>query len=427
MTDLRLVVIVLVTLVVVVRVRARRNHPPRSSSSLRARSGVGLVAAREIRERVRSRAFKIGTVFILLVVGAAIAIPALTKSHPSPERVAVVGRPTSALKVALTRASHLSGESYRVVTEPNVSAARDDLRHHHVDVVVSVTMLTVRSPLDTSTGAGVFVATVASELGTARAMALAHLTAAQAAALAHAHPVTVTALTTKKSHGRTTNPVSLIGDILVFTMLSQYNTWTLFGVMEEKSSRVIEVLMAAVRPLQLLAGKVLGIGAVALAQAGLIVAFSLVLSHVVGSNLTQGGSWRNVLMIFLWLVAGYGFYSWVYAAAGSMAERQDQVQSLAVPLSVPMLVGYVVALIESAAGSPTLLLKVLAYLPPTAPFAMPVLYGMRGANAWEVALSLLISLLATIGVARFAGGVYRRAILRTGGRVRWRDVLGRDG
>ena len=120
-------------------------------------------------------------------------------------------------------------------------------------------------------------------------MALAHLTAAQAAALAHAHPVTVTALTTKKSHGRTTNPVSLIGDILVFTMLSQYNTWTLFGVMEEKSSRVIEVLMAAVRPLQLLAGKVLGIGLVALGQAALIVGFSLVVAAATGGGVGTSG------------------------------------------------------------------------------------------------------------------------------------------
>ena len=59
----------------------------------------------------------------------------------------------------------------------------------------------------------------------------------------------------------------MIGLVLVFVMLTQYLTWTLIGVMEEKSSRVVEVLLAAVRPVQLLAGKVLGIGLVALAQA----------------------------------------------------------------------------------------------------------------------------------------------------------------
>ena len=66
--------------------------------------------------------------------------------------------------------------------------------------------------------------------------------------------------------------------ILIFVMLTQYNTWILIGVMEEKSSRVIEVLLAAVRPIQLLTGKVLGIGLVAFAQASLIVAFALVLA-----------------------------------------------------------------------------------------------------------------------------------------------------
>jgi hypothetical protein len=79
-------------------------------------------------------------------------------------------------------------------------------------------------------------------------------------------------------------------------MLTQYNAWTLTGVLEEKSSRVVEVLLAAIRPAQLLAGKVLG----------------------------------------------YAFYSWVYAAAGAIGERQDQVQSLVFPLNLPVIFGYVI-------------------------------------------------------------------------------------
>jgi len=127
----------------------------------------------------------------------------------------------------------------------------------------------------------------------------------------------------------------------------------------------------------------------------------------------------------VWLVLGYAFYSRVYAAAGSMVERQDQVQSLVLRLSLPMLFGYIMALTGARSGSPSALLKVLAYLPPTAPFAMPVVFGFKDVTWWEFLASAIISLLCTIGVARVTATVYRRAILRTGARVRLREVFTR--
>jgi len=206
-------------------------------------------------------------------------------------------------------------------------------------------------------------------------------------------------------------------------MLSQYNTWILMGVMEEKSSRVIEVLLSSVRPIQLLTGKVLGIGIVALAQASLIVAFALALSKAVGSSLLHGSAPLVVVSTLVWLVLGYSFYCWVYAAAGSMIERQDQVQSLVLPLSLPMIFGYIMALTGASSGSPSLLLKVLAFLPPTAPFTMPVLVGFGAVTWWAFLVSAAISVLCTVGIARLAATVYRRAILRTGSRVRLREVF----
>jgi ABC-2 type transport system permease protein len=197
------------------------------------------------------------------------------------------------------------------------------------------------------------------------------------------------------------------------------------GVMEEKSSRVIEVLLSAVRPIQLLTGKVLGIGLAALSQATLVVAFALVLSKAVGSTLVHGTAPLVIASTFIWLVLGYVFYCWVYAAAGSMVERQDQIQSLVLPLSLPMIFGYIMALTGATSGAPSALLKVLAYLPPTAPFAMPVLVGFKAVTWWEFLGSAIISVICTVGIARLAATIYRRAILRTGGRVRFREVLAR--
>src|ERR1019366_3548970 len=269
-----------------------------------------------------------------------------------------------------------------------------------------------------------FVRSVAGDLGVAEAVDAAHLSPVQAAALGAASLVPVQSVMTATVKG-STRTTSVIGLILVFVMLSQYNTWILIGVMEEKSSRVIEVLLAAVRPIQLLTGKVLGIGLVAFAQATTIVAFALLLAEGVGSDLLHGTAPTVLASTLLWLVLGYAFYCWVYAAAGSMAERQDQVQSLAFPLSLPIVFGYIMALTAAGSGSASAFFKVLAYLPPTAPFAMPVLVGLGAVTWWQFLLSVAISIVCTIGVARLAASVYRRAILRTGGRVKLREVITR--
>ena len=144
----------------------------------------------------------------------------------------------------------------------------------------------------------------------------------------------------------------MIGLVLLFFMLTQYNTWILIGVMQEKSSRVVEVLLATVRPIQLLGGKVLGIGLVALGQATLIVGFALIVGAAVGSDLLHGTAPLVLACQLLWLVLGYAFYCWVYAAAGSTAERQDQVQTLALPLSIPILLGYIFSITVASSGQP---------------------------------------------------------------------------
>ena len=153
------------------------------------------------------------------------------------------------------------------------------------------------------------------------------------------------------------------------------------------------------------------------------MAFALVLAKVVSANLVHGAAPLVVAATLVWLVLGYAFYSWVYAAAGSLAERQDQVQSLALLLSAPLIFGYIVSLIGVSSGSASLLVKVLAYLPPTAPFAMPALVGFGEATWWQFLLSVLVSVVSTVFVTRVAARVYRTAVLRTGRRVRLRDLV----
>jgi ABC-2 type transport system permease protein len=405
--------------------RAKRRSGTRRQSNLRFSpfSGdVALVAAREMRARYHGRIFQVGTVLILLVVAGAIVIPTLNKGKVQSQEVGVVGSLPGYLHGVFTSYARDNGINVGFVTENSLSAAKSALRSGKIDLaIVNASELLVDKALSDSSNAG--VPQLATDLGDAVAVANDHLSAAQTSELLGAKALPITSL---HPGGANKNiGTSVIGLILIFVMLSQYNTWILIGVMEEKSSRVIEVLLAAVRPIQLLAGKVLGIGLVALSQATAIVAFALILAKAVGSNLLRGTAPLVLMSTLVWLVLGYAFYCWVYAAAGSMAERQDQVQSLAFPLSIPTIFGYVMGLTVAGTGNVSTFFRVLAYFPPTAPFAMPVLVGLKQATWWEFSASAAISIVCTVFMARLAAGVYRRAILRTGGRVKIREVVGR--
>ena len=412
------------------RQRRRRRRSPREERTRFASgpfaSDISLVAAREVRERVRGRIFRAGTLLILAVVAAAIVIPVLDRgtSHPH-ETVGVVGALSAPLRATVVSAGTSVGVTVRLVPEANAGAARDELRSGRIALaIIDGRNLVVKkgiSAADVSTKAAL-VRAVSTSLGVAEAFEAAGLSPVQSSRLEHARALPVTGIEPGTAKG-TTQTTSIVGLVLVFLMLTQYNTWTLIGVMEEKSSRVVEVLLATVRPVQLLTGKVLGIGLVAFAQAALIVAFALGLAKAVGSDLLHGAAPLVVVSTLVWLVLGYAFYCWVYAAAGSMTERQDQVQSLAFPLSLPIIFGYVTAIAVASSQSPSTLSKVLAYLPPTAPFAMPVLVGLRAVTWWEFAASAAVSIVGTIGVAKLAASIYRRAILHTGRRVRIRDLF----
>lgn len=411
------------------RARRDRTAPGKPSWSDPFSSDVALVAAREMRERFRGRIFRVGTLFILAVVAAAIVIPTLNKEKSQPQRVGLVGTFSAQLRESVVSTAKSVGVTVDFVLETGAQQARSDLRSGRVSLaILDGRELVVNQPIrpTDSSAAAQIVFALAVNLGELEALQAAHLTPAQARELANARALPVKSLQPGTTRG-TTNTTSLIGIILIFVMLSQYNTWILVGVMEEKSSRVIEVLLAAVRPIRLLTGKVLGIGLVALAQASVIVIFALLLAKSVGSDLLHGTAPMVLLSTLVWLILGYAFYCWVYAAGGSLVERQDQVQSLALPLSLPIIFGYVMALTAAASGNASPFFKVLGYLPPTAPFAMPVLVGLGEVAWWQFFISAAISVVCTVGVARLAAVIYRRAILRTGGRVKLRALLTRAG
>ena len=409
---------------------SKRSGTSRSADIGTRFGPVGMIAIREITERVRSRFFRVGTLIVLIAVAAAIIIPTLNKSSsaPTPQTIGVVGNLSPDLEHLLVAAGTANKDKVRFVNEKSLAETKSALRAGTLAFAIvdgSEVLLWEPASLASSPADPVLVNDVADYLGVAKAYQKAGLTPAQAAALDNTKSAPVRTL--QLGSGRSSHAAPVIGIVLLFVMLSQYCTWILIGVMQEKASRVVEVLLATVRPIQLLGGKVLGIGLVALGQAGLVVAFALLLADGVGSNFLKGDEPVALAAELCWLVLGYAFYCWLYAAAGSTAERQDQVQTLALPLSIPILIGYIYSLTVASTGNPNTLFKVFAYLPPTAPFCMSVLVGLGQATWWEFVASVLISIAGTAGMAVLAARIYRRAVLRTGGRVRIRELLARSG
>jgi ABC-2 type transport system permease protein len=190
---------------------------------------------------------------------------------------------------------------------------------------------------------------------------------------------------------------------------------------EEKSSRVVEVLLSRLRPTELLAGKILGIGLVGLAQFGLVVVAALVALTLSDNTLLPATASGTLGWIAFWFVLGYGFYATLYAAAGSLVSRQEETQSIALPMTAVLFVAYVLAFV--ATESPESAVAVLGSLfPPTAPMVMIVRIAHGGVPPWQIVASVTLSLATIYGLVRLAGRIYAGGALRFGGRVSWRDA-----
>ena len=410
--------------------RSKSTRPQRGERGpTRTLTAVLEIARREITERLRGKVFRIGTLVTLLAIALAILVPKIGGSTGTPiQTVGVVGQAPPTLKLAVAIAAAASHDRATIVGEPSLVRAKRDLQNGRIALAISgsrtiiakTTLGSRSSNLDST-----FASTLAAYLGEVAAGRGVGIAPTQVARIGLAKPLPIQAL--ERSPTPSTTAATTIGIVFIFVFLSQYCTWILMGVMQEKSSRVVEVLLATVRPLQLLGGKILGIGLVALGQATVIVLFALGVERAAGSDLLSGAQAMFLLAALLWIVLGYAFYCWLFAAAGSMASRQDQVQTLVLPLSIPMIIGYIFSITVAVSGHVNLLFKIAAYVPFTAPFTMPVLVALDQVAWWQLLVSAVISLASTVLAAYGAASIYRRAVLRTGERVRIRQLVGDAG
>jgi len=246
----------------------------------------------------------------------------------------------------------------------------------------------------------------------------------------------------EKSDSDTAEGIGYVAGLLMYFILLVYGSQVMMGVMEEKTNRIAEVIVSSVRPFQMMLGKIIGIGAVALTQFLLWIAFILVAYNVAKEAGTQMGAAEmvgnmqrlftqvNVPLILgcfgFYFLAGFFFYASLYGAVGS-AVNEDirEAQSLSFPIT--MLVILSIAMMTATIANPSGPIAVWgSFLPFSSPIVMMarIPYGVPGTVPWwQLIVSMLILILSFIAMVWLAGKIYRTGILLYGKKVTWGEML----
>ncbi len=343
-----------------------------------------LVAVRELRERSRSRAFRASLVVMIVVVVGVVTLPALLESGGGTRDIGLTGTVPDQLPRTIEEQSDAVGITARIHRYDSVAAGQAAVRDGDVDVlVVDAQRLEWRRQADEQVQAVV--------TGSIQLVAVGDRAAAAGISpdtlLALVAPVPVDNVELGSVAGRSPDDetAAFIMSVLLFIAISTYGSLVLAGVVEEKSSRVVEVLLARIPARTLLAGKVAGIGLLGLGQVMVTALVALVAVRVVDSVDVPAARGAVIAWVVVWFVLGYALYAMVFGALGSLASRAEDAQSVAGPVTVVLIAAYFISI--AAIGSPdTIWATVVSFFPATAPFAMPTshrdgsdrLVGARG-------------------------------------------------
>jgi len=379
-----------------------------------------LIAARDFWVRLRERSFLISTLLNVGVISVLVLARASGGFSGAPSfDLGTVGG-TDVVAVA-DGAVSLGGTdiTVRVHPYPDRAAADAALMDGSIDAVVTGTQLYGLQSVDTRLQA--LVQTSAHQAAVDAVLAKHHVPEAQREAASQTDPLALGALQPAPPDQQDNAAVAFIGVLLLYGQLFGYGLWVATGVIEEKASRIVEMLLSAVRPRQLLAGKIIGIGVLGLAQLITIAGFAICLALVTGTHLVHASAIWAALLVIGWFILGYAFYASLFAAAGSLVSRMEELQNVIVPINLTILVSFIIS-IGSLQDPNSTLAVVASILPVSAALAMPVRIVLGAATGWQIALSLTLLIGSAIALVPIGARLYAGAVLRTGSRVKLRDA-----
>jgi ABC-2 type transport system permease protein len=351
---------------------------------------VWLVASREILARLRSKAFLVSTGILLLAAVGSVVVGGITSANASLPRVAVVGDASSVVE---------QSQALTAVPVADVAAAEELVRDGTVDAAV-VPAEAGESPL------GVTVIALDSPPGD----------------VVNALSVGPGLILLEPS-GQNPLLVYLVAlgfGLVFFLSAITFGATIAQSVVEEKQTRVVEILMSTISVRALLAGKVLGNTIMAFGQIIAIAALVSLGMAVTGQHSILGDVGPSIVWFAVFFVFGFVLLASLYAATASMVSRQEDVGSATAPVMMLVMLPYFLVLAFN--DNPTVL-AVMSYIPFSAPVGMPMRIFLDAAAWWDPLLSLLILLVTTLVVILFASRIYSHSLLRMGARVPFREAL----
>jgi len=387
--------------------------------------GIRLVASREISTRLHSRAYRISTLVLLLMIVTFTIIMKFVNGATSGETVGYTA-PNAQLAVALEASAKAIGTNVTIKPVAGEPAGRDELSGGSLDALLagdgSRVQVVVKGNLDEKLRGALNV--VAGRLALdQQIIGLGGDPARVNAAVANAG-IEVTPLEQPHQYNAQQLVLGIIAGVLIYLSLLMNGQAVAQGVVEEKTSRVVELLLATIRPWQLLVGKVLGIGVVGLLQmlvfavVGVVAALSLGVLTISASAAAGTVAW-----LIAWYLLGFVMYSIVFAGLGALVSRQEEVSGVVTPALMFVIAGYIVGISILPSNPGSRLAEVLSIIPLFAPTIMPMRLAMGGVPAWEATVSVALVVVLIPMLIWLSGRIYRNAVLRTGARVKLRDAL----
>lgn len=360
-----------------------------------AAQNAWIVAEREITTRLRSKAFLISTGLLLLFVLAAVVISGIVSQNGGfggAPKVAAVAGASDAASPATLEASGLE------VTEASDRDAAEQLvRDGEVDAAV---VDGGDSPLGT---------TVVS-LDSAPSDILQLLSAAPA----------VEVLEPSDSDPLMAYIIAMAFGIIFYTTALTFGTTIAQSVVEEKQTRIVEILLATVSARTMLAGKVIGNSILALGTVVAILVLATVGMLATGQDLLLGELGASLLWFGILFILGFVLLAAMYAATAALVSRQEDIGSATSPVMMLVMIPFFLIIIFYSNPQA---LAIMSYVPFSAPNAMPMRLYLGQAEWWEPALSAGVLAVSIALVVWGAARIYENSILRTGTRVKIREAL----
>ena len=363
------------------------------------RRAITLVATREIRERLRSKAFIASTLLIVALLAVSAVIGRLFDPQQTFDYAVTAPAPAGLATALQGAAEPFDDAKVKLRTVDSAAAGRRLLENGDVDalLLLPTDRLVFRKNVDVQVAAvaDTAIRAVRNELPPEPELTTATLHAPD------------------DEPGDAALLVAYAGSLLLFMSLAFYGQWVISGVVEEKNNRVVEVILSAVRPRDLLAGKVIGIGSLGLAQLVLVVGFAvgLLVGGVFDAPASLGA---DVALVVPWFVLGFALYAVAYAVAGALASNQQNAETAAQPVTYALLTVYFASYIVLAADPEGPLASLLTVFPLTAPLVLPARSALVGVPLWQHGLAILLVVAAIVALVRFAGRVYALGLLHGG-------------